>query len=649
MTAVLQAQETHLGASVEWIRSRLEACCTGPVKPLLGKDRAGYSPSSRPELPPAISYFRELWGLSEFEANVLLLCAAMEVDTGIGALCAAAQQDSGKPYPTFALAMTAFAQPAWDALSPDRPLRYWKMVEIHQYPGQPVISCPLRADERIVNYIKGLNCFDERLASSMTHVAPGAAHALSASQVAVARRVAEEWKGEEGSGRRLVQLLGSDEVSKKLIAASAAQSLGRWLYVLPAEFLPAQLPEVELLARLWRRESMLLPLALYVDAHDIDLQGGGSARSLLGRFLSRVNALVCLGTRELWPGMEDTIGLDAVKPSFSEQKEAWSVSLGDDASAAVLAAQYNLNLSRIDEVVRHAASNRLDHISESCRESVRPRLDALAQRIDVKATWDDLVLPPEPLDLLHEIAGQALHRTQVYEEWGFGRKMNRGRGVSAVFAGASGTGKTMAAEVIASELQLNLYRIDLSAVVSKYIGQTEKNLRMLFDAAEEGGVILFFDEADALFGKRSEVKDSHDRYANIEVNYLLQRMESFSGLAILATNMKSALDTAFLRRLRFVVNFAFPGFAERRLIWQKSFPAETPVEGIDFDRLARLNLTGGTIHTASVNAAFRAARAGSAVTMPVVLAAVRAELLKLDRPADEADFRWNEPEPPATQ
>ena len=217
--------------------------------------------------------------------------------------------------------------------------------------------------------------------------------------------------------------------------------------------------------------------------------------------------------------------------------------------------------------------------------------------------------------------------------------MNRGLGISALFAGDSGTGKTMAAEVIANDLRLNLYRIDLSAVVSKYIGETEKNLRRLFDAADDGGAILFFDEADALFGKRSEVKDSHDRYANIEVNYLLQRLESYHGLAILATNMKSSLDTAFVRRLRFIVNFNFPGIAERRRIWESVFPTAAPVGTLDFDRLSRLNLTGGTIHNAALNAAFLAASAESQVTMQLVLSAARTEMLKLDRPIREGDFQ----------
>src|SRR6185503_5388776 len=240
--------------------------------------------------------------------------------------------------------------------------------------------------------------------------------------------------------------------------------------------------------------------------------------------------------------------------------------------------------------------------------------DELAPRISAKATWSNLVLPAQEMNLLRQIAAQVSQRAKVYEEWGFSKKMNRGLGISALFGGNSGTGKTMAAEVIANELRLNLYRIDLSAVVSKYIGETEKNLRKLFDVAEDGGAILFFDEADALFGKRSEVKDSHDRYANIEINYLLQRMEAYRGLAILATNMKAALDGAFLRRLRFILDFPYPGVKERKLIWEKALPAETPKADLDFDRLARLNISGGNIHSIALNAAFIAAQNGQRVT-----------------------------------
>ncbi|MBL0011649.1 MAG: ATP-binding protein [Nitrosomonas sp.] len=266
-------------------------------------------------------------------------------------------------------------------------------------------------------------------------------------------------------------------------------------------------------------------------------------------------------------------------------------------------------------------------------------MEQLATRIAAKAEWEQLVLPPEQKALLRQITDQVAQRNRVYDTWGFREKMNRGLGINALFAGESGTGKTMAAEVIANELQLDLFRIDLSAVVNKYIGETEKNLRKLFDAAEDSGAILFFDEADALFGKRSEVKDSHDRYANIEINYLLQRMESYRGLAILATNMKSALDKAFMRRLRFIVDFPIPGIEERKEIWRKVFPPDTPVDQVlDYQRLAALNMTGGSIQNVALNAAFLAAQDGGRVTMPLVLNAARTELRKWSVPRKNRIF-----------
>jgi SpoVK/Ycf46/Vps4 family AAA+-type ATPase len=222
--------------------------------------------------------------------------------------------------------------------------------------------------------------------------------------------------------------------------------------------------------------------------------------------------------------------------------------------------------------------------------------------------------------------------------------MNRGFGISALFAGASGTGKTMAAEVIANELEQPLHRIDLSSVVSKWVGETEKNLERLFQAADDASGILFFDEADALFGKRTEVQHSQDRFANIEINFLLQRLESYRGLAILATNLKDALDQAFLRRLRFIVTFPFPGPAERRAIWQRVFPPQMPQEGLDFDRLSRLNLTGGSLHNIALSAAFLAAQRREPVTMEVVAQAARAELRKLEKPAGEAEVLGKRPE-----
>ena len=266
-------------------------------------------------------------------------------------------------------------------------------------------------------------------------------------------------------------------------------------------------------------------------------------------------------------------------------------------------------------------------------------MENLAQRIVPMSGWEDLVLPEPQVQALRQVASQMRHRMTVHETWGFSLKGRRGLGVTALFAGESGTGKTLAAEVLARELALELYRVDLSAVVSKYIGETEKNLKQVFDAAEEGGVLLLFDEADALFGKRSEVKDSHDRYANIEVSYLLQRMEAYQGLAILTTNSKSALDKSFQRRLRFTVSFPFPDSTQREAIWLRIFPDTTPTQGLDYARLAQLNVAGGNIRNIALNASFLAAASGTPVQMVHVLQAAKMEAQKIERPISEAEIR----------
>jgi SpoVK/Ycf46/Vps4 family AAA+-type ATPase len=342
--------------------------------------------------------------------------------------------------------------------------------------------------------------------------------------------------------------------------------------------------------------------------------------------------------------------LDICKPSAAEQKTLWQSALGRHAASLngqveAVVTQFNLDVRGIHaasaQVFQHLSTGSEDGSApllwDACRVQARPRLDDLAQRIESAAVWDDLVLPEVQRQILRDIATHVRQRATVYETWGFAAKGTRGLGISALFAGPSGTGKTMAAEVLAHALRLDLYHIDLSAVVSKYIGETERNLRRVFDAAEEGGAILLFDEADALFGKRSEVKDSHDRYANLEVSYLLQRMEAYRGLAILTTNMKTALDQAFLRRLRFVVQFPFPDVAQRAEIWRGIFPVHTPTEGLEIQKLARLNIAGGNIRNIALHAAFLAADAGVPVRMAHLVLAARSEYAKLEKPLTEAE------------
>ncbi|MGH9760307.1 MAG: ATP-binding protein, partial [Blastocatellia bacterium] len=343
------------------------------------------------------------------------------------------------------------------------------------------------------------------------------------------------------------------------------------------------------------------------------------------------------------------------RPTSAEQRAAWVAEMGALAGSlngqiSELVSQFNLPLRGIRSSAAEAVSfadpsaepaetpSELGRrLWDACRVQSRARLEDLAQRIEPAAGWDDIVLPELQLRILRDIAVHVRRRALVYEGWGFGTKGERGLGISALFAGVSGTGKTMAAEVLAGHLRLDLFRIDLSQVVNKYIGETEKNLRRVFDAAEESGAILLFDEADALFGKRSEVKDSHDRYANIEVSYLLQRMETYRGLAVLTTNLKEALDTAFMRRIRFIIQFPFPDANNRREIWRRVFPVEAPTDRLDIDKLARLNVAGGNIRNIALNAAFLAADAGEPVRMGHLLRAASAEYAKIGKPLSDAE------------
>ena len=656
--------EQYLGAALSWLRLRLQQLASRYSSPAesepdldqaaLGQAVEVMTACESANPPPPLIVLKRQFGLSRFEQETMLLCIAMELDTGLGALCAQAQGNLSQSYPTFALALALFDQPAWDVLSPERPLRYWRLIEVMQTGPQPLTASPLRADERIVNYVKGLNYLDDRLVPLVISLGGSEReHDLPPSQQLIVEQ-AERYLQQISPRQRtpIIQLLGTDIASKRLVAWHIATRLGLRVYRMPLNLIPNHTTDLENLIRLWQRESLLIPIALYIDAYETDEDSEGPA-SLLSRFLVRSAGLFFLDTRDVRQDLgRATLDLDVAKPTAVEQQDAWQTVLADRApeAPALLAGQFNLGLAAIREVgqavlAEHSQNGRNvnDSLWAACLVRTRPRLDTLAQRLEPNATWEDIVLREELLNLLHQIANQVKQRGTVYEDWGFRQRMSRGLGMVTLFAGESGTGKTMAAEVIANELRLNLYRIDLSAVVSKYIGETEKNLRRLFDAAEDGGAILFFDEADALFGKRSQVKDSHDRYANIETNYLLQRMEAYQGLAILATNMKSGLDEAFTRRLRFIVNFPVPDQEDRCRIWQKIFPSDTPLGPLDYERLAGFNLAGGSIYNAALNAAFLAAQAGTPVTMPHVLDAIRTEFLKSDRLIDESKFRWDEP------
>jgi AAA+ superfamily predicted ATPase len=595
-----------------------------------------------------------MFELSPFERSLLLLCAGMELDGTFASLCASAQGDPRQTYPTFSLALAALPEAHWSAVSPSGSLRYWRLIEVGS--GEGLTLSPLRIDERVLHFLTGVEHLDERLVGFVEPVLV-AANDLVPSHHALAERLAAMWfRAGESGALPVIQLCGSEGAGQRAIAATACAMLGLDLHVLPAQVIPLDPREQEALMRLWEREAILSASALLVDCGETD-RSDAARESAIARLIEGAGGgLIVAGRERRSSPHRPLITLDVDKPTTGEQRALWQEGLGTaaaslDGRVETLISEFNLGVSTIyavcTEALGRVAANEKRNseapadfdavLWNACRVQARPRLENLAQRIEPVVTWDDLVLPEAQGRILREIAMHVRQRMKVYQTWGFAAKSSRGLGISVLFAGASGTGKTMAAEVLANELQLDLYRIDLSQVVSKYIGETEKNLQRVFDAAEEGGAILLFDEADALFGKRSEVKDSHDRYANIEISYLLQRMETYRGLAILTTNMKSALDDAFLRRIRFVVQFPFPDVGQRAQIWRRIFPADTPTEGLDVDKLARLNVAGGNIRNVALYAAFLAAEAGEPVRMEHLLRAARVEYSKLERALTDAE------------
>jgi hypothetical protein len=650
-TAWATLNQRYFRGAVEVVRQR--------VLLLRGTDRADLEQAERDCLktraampdPPALDVVTELFGLSEFERAVLVLCAGVELVSTLADDCADAHGDRSRRYATFGLALAAFHDDAhWTALSPAGALRNWHLVEV-SHADAPTTSA-LRVDERVLHALAGVAYVDPRLRSVLSpmptvRLPPGLFKAA-------VERVVALWA--LGDLRPRPLLHGRQHSDLSAVAAASAAAVGRRAMVLSAQDLAGIRPDRDLVARLAEREAALSSLVLVVDAYEGTPE---EVREALD-FCGRTNAPAIVIAREPLRGpMVSPTAVHVPGPSPAERRAIWRELLGLQAellgsSLDRVVSQFELSL-RDCRVVASAllgnfeAAEALgaesvelvngDALWSACRAQARSSLDLLALRVEARATWADLVLPEQQLSTLRQVAMHVRQRLRVLDEWGFGARTSRGLGTAALFAGPSGTGKTLAAEVLAAELELDLYRIDLSQVVSKYIGETEKNLRRVFDAAENSGAVLLFDEADALFGKRSEVKDSHDRYANIEVSYLLQRMEVYRGLAILTTNLKSSLDPAFLRRLRFVVQFALPDAAQRAEIWRRAFPARTPIDGIDPDQLSVLSISGGSIFNIALMAAYLAADAGEPVRSDHILTATRTEYSKLERSLTDVEAR----------
>lgn len=582
-----------------------------------------------------------LFGLDDFGRNILLLCAYASLEPEAQRQLAALLGVDGVQAPTVGVALARLPGAHWQALAADEPLRKSRLAALE---GQGAIATRrIVLAEPALFRLLGAPGLGPLSSTYLRPIPTGGA--MAPNRARLAERIAARM---DLPGEPVLHLVGPDPDGK---LQAFDRAVGR-AYALNSQSLPATTGEImELGAELDR--DMRLTGARLALAH-VSSEDDRSAQLFAECY---PGPLAIVSTEPLQVGRRRALRLEMPIMTAAEQRPVLETALGDlnqrlngavcsiaatfrmpPEAAAAVAAELStvpptpdLKDGEEDPALAKAAW-------EACRRAARPRMDDLAQRVHSAPEWDDLILPTRQKELLAAIAAQVRNRAQVYEEWDFAKRLqNKGLGVSVLFSGPSGAGKSMAGEVLGAALDLDVYRVDLSALVSKWVGETEKNLRRVFDAAEDGGVILQFDEADALFGRRSEVKDSHDRHANIEVSYLLQRLEAYRGLCILTTNMRDNIDEAFLRRIRFSVEFRFPNRGERLAIWRRMFPQAVPLNGVDYDRLAQFKVPGGSIRNIALGATFLAADKGGAVSMDDILAAARQEYDKLGRSMTDAE------------
>lgn len=653
------ANQSYLMAALKAVQQELESYLTNldenPDRPKRSLAEGEITAASSDTLPApaALDNLVNVFGLSAFERKMLLLCAGMELDAAFSTLLNRIQSPNSS-YPSFSLALAAFQEAHWSALGPKAPLRFWQLLKVQD--NTLITKAALKIDEQVLHYLTGVYYLNEQLEGLIDPIYTS--ESLVPSQANLANNIFQFCYANRDSGRLpIIHLKGKAKADMQSIAIAATRQMGLSLHRLSIYKIPENTKDKENFLLLWNREAALNARALFIDLEDLDTMNKPKLQQLLS-LLEQLQGVLILSSSEWAPSVQRTkLEFEINKPSLEEQLDLWQQHLGQlsdtlQASLQPIIAHFDLSAHTIQAASKHLLSQELhkgyqsdsldQEIWRTCCVMTRPHIAELTQRIESEVGWDDLVLPEAQSMILREIAMQVRHRNKVYRDWGFRAKGSRGLGISALFSGESGTGKTLASEVLANELKLDLYRIDLSQVVNKYIGETEKNLKRIFDAAEEGSAILLFDEADALFGKRSEVKDSHDRYSNVEVSYLLQRMEAYTGLAILTTNMKGAIDKAFLRRIRFMVPFSYPNSQLRAEIWKRSFPKGAPIKDLDYNTLASLNMPGGNIKNIALNAAFIAADEGEAIQMRHLLRAARTEYRKLDKNLSQTEIRkWH--------
>lgn len=560
-----------------------------------------------------------------------------------------------------------------DRVAPDAPLLRHGLL--HLVPDGKRVKSTLLAqylqlDEQVIRLLLGQKGLDTRLVSFCQLVQPTVSlkelHINSEIKQALSVLVVQDWHN-----RQPLRLYfqGSGRISKHRTAeALAAEVQAPLLAVDLVRIVEAKVDFESTLKRLFR-EAWFQNALLYLDGLDV-VQSNDQAISYqcLLAAVAENRGITILSGVQPWAGTRGIVTVPFTLPDFAQRRRCWEAHLTaagirlDEVELDALVDRFRLTPDQIADAVivacntarwQAAARGGEGEITQFESQTLKSvdlyaaarvqsghDLATLARKIEPKYSMDDIVLPADQQRQLQEICNHAKYRQIVYGQWGFEGKMSLGKGLNVLFSGSPGTGKTMAAGVIAHELQLDLYQIDLSQMVSKYIGETEKNLNRVFTSAANSNAILLFDEADALFGKRTQVGDAHDRYANIEVGYLLQKMEEYEGVAILTTNVRSNMDEAFVRRLRFIVEFPFPDKQQRVRIWQGIWPGATPLHSdIDWDWFAeRFEFAGGNIRNIALAAAFLAAEDGGVVMRHHLIQATKREYQKMGKVLMAGEF-----------
>ena len=616
---------------------------------------------------------RGRFGLSSFELEVLLVGLLPEADLREARLYAYAQDDVTKKQPSVQLALRLLTSGLAETFAArasflaGAPLLHHRLIRLFEDPSHartPLLGKLIKVEERVASYLWGSDEPDERLLACCAAIPPRTEPEPLVVGPALEQRLqrlVQQWRpllGRPPEGQPWPQWLylwGPAGTGKNRLVQAACHQLG--LPLLHVNLVPLAAAEAgSELVPLIVREGHLQGAALLFEGYDLAGAGEAAAAELrhsLQRGLAGwMGPCFFTGDRTLAPhrvGSVPLVAWEVPLPDNEDRQRLWRLYLDGRAGLGArdldeMAGKFRLSGEQIRDVVAMAeglAAGRgangkgptIDDLLEASRAHSNQRLGSLARKIQPRFVWDDIVLPADQMAQLREVVALVRHRALVFGDWGFGARMARNRGASVLFAGPPGTGKTMAAEIIAHELGLDLYKVDLSTVVSKYIGETEKNLEKIFVEGETSNAILFFDEADAIFGKRSEVRDSHDRYANVEVSYLLQRMEEYEGIVILATNLRKNLDEAFTRRLQAAVDFPLPEEPERLAIWRKVLPARAPLSAdLDLEVLARrFKISGGNIRNIALGAAFLAAAEEGPLTMDRLLRATKREYQKMGK------------------